>query len=122
MEPAGVIALQPDDLHARDAFECVKHGTRAKALQRIRPPAALAHVHRVVIAVRVTEAQQQTARDVTSQRVDQFFLEQAHRRGAQDDDALVVQADHTQIRPEVQQLAELEAIDVHRLRHEVGAL
>ena len=65
-----------------------------------------------MIAVGVTEAQHQPARDVAAERVDQLLLHEAHRGGAQDDDALIVEADDAEIRPEIEQLGQLKPIDV----------
>ena len=45
-----------------------------------------------------------------AERVDELLAQQAHRRRAQDDDALLVQPDDALIRPEIEQLGEVEAL------------
>jgi hypothetical protein len=65
-----------------------------------------------VISVGVAKAQHQPPRDIAAEGVDQLLLHEAHRGSAQDDDTLIVQADDAEVRPEVEQLGQLKAIDV----------
>ena len=84
------------------------------------PARPLAHVDGVVIAVRVAEAQHQPARHIAAKGVDQLLLHEAHRRGAQDDDPLIVEADDAEVGPEVEQFGELEVSNV--LRKHLGLI
>ena len=79
---------------------------------RIRPLRSLAHVDSVVIAVGVAEAQHESARHIATERVDQLLLDEAHGRGAQDDDTLFVEADDAKVGPEVEQFGQLQAVGV----------
>ena len=51
---------------------------------------------------------------VDTERVDQFLAEQAHRRGAQDDDALLVESDHAESRLKVQDFRETKLLQLDR--------
>ena len=68
-----------------------------------------------MIPVRVPEPQQQAPRGLESQRVDELLPQQAHRRRAQDDDALLMQADDALIRAKIEQFSEIEMV-LHRVR------
>ena len=103
--------VEAPDLDPHDALERVQHGAGAQAVGGRRPGRTLAQVHRVVVAVGEPEAQQQAPRHVDAERVDQLLAQQAHRRRAQDHDALVVQPDHPEIGAEVEQLGQLHPIE-----------
>ena len=85
----------------------------AQSLARIRPGAPIAQAHGVVVPVCEAEPHQQPARRLGAQRIDQLFSQQAHRRGAENDDALFVEANDAFIRPKIEQLGELHAAVVH---------
>jgi hypothetical protein len=61
-----------------------------------------------VVPVRKSEPQEQAARRSGAERIDQLFPEQAHRRGAQDHDTLIVEADDALIWAEIEQLREVQ--------------
>jgi hypothetical protein len=90
----------------------VEDGALAQPVDGIRPLGPLAHVDGVVVTVGVAEPQHEPARDIATQRVDQLLLDKAQRRGAQDDDTLIVEADDAEVRPEIEQLGQLQAVDV----------
>jgi len=122
VEAARLVPLQAHDLNAGDALERVEDGSFVQSFYGVRPLGPLSHVDSVVVAVGVAEPQHNPARNITAERVDQLLLHEPHRRGAQDDDTLIVQADDAEIRPEVEQFGELEVSDVLRLHGGMTAL
>ena len=69
-----------------------------------------------MVSVRVAKPQHQAPRGLEPQRVDEFFAQQPHGSGAQDDDALLVQADDALIRPEIEDLSDMEVSEIDLLR------
>ena len=65
-----------------------------------------------MVSVGVAKPQEQAPRRLESQRVDEFLAQQAHGRGAEQDDALLVQADDALIRPKIEQLRQMMGLDI----------
>ena len=99
--------LDPGDLRANDAFECVKHRAGSNALDRIGPVRSLAEVHRVVVSVGVPESNRHASGRFESKGIDQLFPQQSHGRRTQDDDTLLVQPDDALIGAKIQQFREM---------------
>ena len=109
-EAAGFfVVLGPPDIRPDDAFEGVEHGAGAEALRRAGPVRARPQVDRVVVAIREPESKQDAARGLDAERVDELLAHQPHRRGAEDHDALLVQADDALIRAKIEQFREMQA-------------
>ena len=104
----GLVVLDAADLRAHDAFERVQHRAGAQAVERRAPLRSRAQVDGVVVAVRKAEAQQQPPCGRDAEGVDELLAQQAHRRRAEDHDPLLVQPDDALIRPEVEQLGEVQ--------------
>jgi hypothetical protein len=92
------------NLGADNAFEGLQQRTRANRLDKIAPVGSLPQIHGVVIAVGEPESNRHASGRLESERIDQFLAQEPHRRGAEDDDALVVQADDPLIRTKVEHL------------------
>ena len=103
------------DLGPHDALEPVKNGAGAQALERARPLRSVAQTHRIVVPVRVAKPQEQAPGRLEPQRIDELLAQQAHRRGAENDDPLLVQADDALIRTKVEDLAKMEVFQIDRL-------
>ena len=69
-----------------------------------------------MIAVRVSEPQEQAPRRLEAQGVDQFFAKQPHGSRAENHDALLVQANNALIRSEVEDLSDMQVREIDLLR------
>jgi hypothetical protein len=65
-----------------------------------------------VVAVGISKSHEQPPGDVAPEGVDQLLAQQPHRRRAEDHDALLVQADDTEIRTKVQEFGELQPLEL----------
>ena len=92
----------------------MQHDAGPQPVERSRPVRAVAQADGVVIPVGVAEPQQQAPRRLESQRVDELLAQQAHRRRAEDDDALLVQPDDALIGPKVQELGQIVVLECGR--------
>ena len=110
------VVFDADDLGADDPFEPVKHGAGAKPLERSRPRGSVAQADGIVVPVGVAEPQHQTPRRLEPQRFDELLAQQAHGGRAQDDHALLVEADDPLIGAEIQHLGEVDVLPMRRLR------
>ncbi|MGC4084976.1 MAG: hypothetical protein QM736_23385 [Vicinamibacterales bacterium] len=102
------IVIDAADLDLDDPLEGVEGGAGPQPFHRIRPVRSLAKIHCIVISVREPEAEQQPPRGIEPERVDELLTQESHGRGAQDHDALFVKADDPLIRPEVEQLCQVQ--------------
>jgi hypothetical protein len=84
------VMLDFANLCANDAFEGVKHRTGTNSLYRVGPLRSLAEVHCVVIPVGEPESDGHASGGLDAQRINEFFPQKPHGRGAEDDDTLVV--------------------------------
>src|SRR5690606_34819253 len=117
LERTGRIERDARNTGAHDALERVQRRAGVQSLDRVGPRRPIAQVDGIVVAVGIAEPQQQPARDIAAEAVDEFLAQQPHGCCAQNDDALLTQADDAEVRLEVQDLAELEAIRIRRWRH-----
>ena len=76
------------------------------------PIRALPQIDGVVVTVREPEPHQEAPSRLEPERVDQFLSHQAHRGGAEDDDALLVEPDDALVGPEIEQFGELQIVAV----------
>ena len=117
LESAGCgIVFDLGDFGSDDSFKPVKHGTCPEAFQRVCPFRAFAQAHGIVVPVCVSKPQHQASRRLESQRVDEFLAQETHRSGAQNDDALLMEADDPLIRAEIEQRGEVEVLEIQRSR------
>ena len=69
-----------------------------------------------MVPVGVAKPQEQAPCCFEAERVDEFLAQQPHGRGAEQDDALLVQADDALIRPKIEQLRQMMGLDTALLR------
>jgi hypothetical protein len=112
----GGIVLDFGDVSPHDAFESVKDRTRTEPLQGVRPIGPIAQTHRIVVPVRVPKPQHQTPGRLKPQGINELFTQQAHCGCAQDDNALLVEPDDALIRAEIEHLAEIQPLQIDRVR------
>jgi hypothetical protein len=110
--PGRCVMLQPANFRANDPFQSLNDGARANAVQRIRPRRPLAQAHRIVVSVSETESNRDPSGRLEAQRIDQLLTKEAHRRRAEDNDPLLVQADDPLVRPKVEQFCEMQILAV----------
>ena len=75
-----------------------------------------------MVAVRVAKPQEQAPCRFEAERVDEFLAQQTHGRGAEQDDALLVQADDALIRPKIEQFREMVGFQMGGLEQAANAL
>lgn len=93
----------------------MEHCARTKTVRGTCPIRACPQIDRVVISVGEPKPKEDAAGGVQPQRIDQLLAHEAHRRRAEDDDALLVQPNHPLIGPKVEQLGEVEAGALRRI-------
>ena len=93
-----------------DAFERLQHRAGTNTLERIGPLRSLSQIHCIVISVGESESQCQSFGRLDSQRIDQLLAKQAHRRGAENHDALFVQPNDALIRPKIEQFSQMQVL------------
>ena len=98
---------------AMSALERVQHRAGPVTVKRVGPLRPVAQADGVVISIRKPEPQHQTTCDLGPQCVDQLLSHQPHRGGAEDNDALFVQADEALLRSKIQQLAQMGVFKIH---------
>ena len=104
-----------DDLGSDNAFEPWSTGPARSPSRGSAHCRSVAQADGVVVTVRVAKPQHQAPRRLEPERVDELLAQQAHGRRAQDDDALLVQADDALVGAEIQNLAEVDVLPVRRL-------
>ena len=93
----------------------MEHRTCAETLDGTRPVRTRPQVDGIVVSVREPESKQDAPGCLHAKRVDELFSHEAHRRGAEDDDALLVQSNDALIRPKIEQFGEVQLLVVRRV-------
>jgi hypothetical protein len=106
--PVRRIVFDLVDLRTDDALQGVQRCARTEPLDRIAPSEPVPQADGIVIAIGIAEPQQQPACAVGAERHDEFLAQQPERRSAEDDHALLVQADHSFFRAEFEDFGELK--------------
>ena len=109
------IVVDPGNLGPDNPFKPVKYGTGPEAFQRVCPFGSIAQAHRIVVPVRVPEPQHQASRRLQSQCVNELLAQETHRGRAQNDDALLMEADDPLVWTEIENLRKVEVLQIHRL-------
>jgi hypothetical protein len=111
LEPSrGGVMLDAADVHTHDTFESLQHRAGTNTFDWIGPLRSLSQIHCVVVTVGESESKRHSFGRLYSQRIDQLLAKKAHCRRAQDDDTLIVQPDDPFIRPEVEELGQMQIL------------
>ena len=95
---------------ANNPLEGLEHRARPHSLNGIGPVRVFAEIHRVVISVGEPEPNRYPPGRLETQRIDQLFAKESHRRRADDDDTLIVQPDNPLVRPKIEQFCEVQVV------------
>ena len=68
-----------------------------------------------MIPLREPEPNRHASGGLQAQRIDQLLPQQTHRRRAENDDPLLVQADDSLIRPEIEEFCEVQVLPIRRV-------
>jgi hypothetical protein len=118
MAGSGVV-FNLDNVGSHDAYKPVKHRACSYAVGHALPFGPVAQADSVMVPVRVPEPKHQAPGRFRPQRINELLAQQAHRRRAQDDDSLLVQADNTEIRPKIKQFGGIEVLEIQSFQWRV---
>jgi len=104
-----------DDVGSDDTLEPMKDDSSTNPFKRTRPFGPIAQTHGIVVPVRVSEPEHQPSRRLESQGINELPAQQTHGGRTQNDDALFVQPDDALIRPEIENLSQVEVLQIDRL-------
>ena len=107
--------IEPVNLHANDAFQCLKHRSGANPIERIGPLRAFSQVHGIVVSIGEAESDRNPSGCVETQRVDQLLAEQPHGGCTEDDNPLLVQSDDPLVRTKIEQFREVQVPSFRRV-------
>jgi hypothetical protein len=111
LESAGRrIVFDLDDVGSDDTLEPMKDDSSTNPFKRTRPFGPVAQTDGIVVPVCVSEPKHQTSGRLESQGINELPTQQTHGGRTQNDDALFVQPDDALIRPEIENLSQVEVL------------
>jgi hypothetical protein len=116
LESAGrSIVFDLDDVGSDDTLEPMKDDSSTNPFKRTRPFGPVAQTDGIVVPVRVSESKHQTSGRLETKGINELPAQQTHGGRTQNDDALFVQPDDALIRPEIENLSQVEVLEIDRL-------